>query len=70
MKFAMLRAAIMGAGYQHSEFAKKVGICPASFSQRMSGKRPFGLDEAYRIMDVLGLPYKELPTYFPKGGKI
>ena len=69
MRFIKLRGAIIQSGYQHTELAKAIGICPASLSSRINGKKPFTLDEMYQIMDKLKLPYSELHTYFPKNGK-
>lgn len=69
MRFAMLRAAMLGAGYKQSEVAEKIGISPVAFSRRMNGKYPFSLDEVYKLLELLKLPSSEIHTYFPKGGK-
>ena len=69
MRFTKLRGAIIQSGYQHTELAKAIGLCPASLSARITAKKPFTLDEMYQIMDKLKLPYSELHTYFPKNGK-
>ena len=37
-------------------------------SQRMMGKKPWAMDEAYAIMDLLRIPYDQMAAYFPPKG--
>jgi hypothetical protein len=67
--FARLRARYRELGYDQKYLSEKVGLCPASMSARMTCKQPWLIDEMYRIMDLLQLPYEHLHEYFPKNGK-
>lgn len=69
MKFAMLRAAFLGAGFRQSEVAEKIGMSADALSRRLNAKFPFSLDEIYRLLDLLHLPASEMNVYFPKDGK-
>lgn len=41
----------------------------AYVSERMSGKRPWGQDDQYAIMNVVNEPYERLHVMFPPEGK-
>ena len=41
----------------------------AYISERMTGKRPWGQDDQYAIMDALQEPYERLHIVFPPGGR-
>lgn len=43
-------------------------LSPAAVSSRMCGSSPWHLDEAYVVMDRLGIPAREMHLYFPKDG--
>lgn len=68
IRFGALRAAMLTAGYRQNELAVAIGIEKSSFSRKMTAKSSFRLDEAYKIMDILKLPYNDLVKYFPKDG--
>lgn len=50
--------------YNHQTLAALIGISPQSFSQRKLGQVPWELDEVFRVMDILNLPYCDIALYF------
>ena len=61
-KFPNLRAELARTGIANYELADKLGMCHSTISHKMLGKRPFTLEEAVRIKQVLGtdIPIEEL----------
>lgn len=43
-----------------------VGLSKSSVGDRMAGRIGWSLHDAYKILDLLELPYSSLPEYFPK----
>ena len=68
MLYLKLRGAITERGHQISDLVHVIDKCPSAVSLRMCGHIPFSLPEAYAILDFLGIPYTELPAYFPPNG--
>lgn len=48
--------------------SKLTGITTASLYSRMRGGSPWHQSEMYDVMDVLRLPYDQLPVVFPRNG--
>jgi len=67
-QFAILRSRIEELGMDYEYFARKLGIGKTSLSRRMTGKVQWQMEEMYKALDVLSLPYDLLPEYFPKDG--
>ena len=65
---AKLRGALIAADIDERYLARKLLRGTSYISQRMMGKKPWPMDEAYAIMDMLRIPHDQLPIYFPKGG--
>ena len=64
-----LRGALQSAGWSHTEVADALGISPTSVSNRMRGKYPWTVDEAWQIMSLLGISSRDmLGLLFPPGG--
>lgn len=59
---------MMAADIDQKYLARKLLLSPKCVSQRMTGKCPWRMDEAYAIMDLLRLPYNQLADYFPPKG--
>jgi len=47
-----------------SELAKKIGIKPCTFNQKLNGKRNMSLEEAEVIAEVLGIDMSDFGKYF------
>lgn len=48
--------------------AKKLNYHPQTLSSRMTGRVAWSLEEAYRVLDLLGLPDTDIRLYFPPYG--
>lgn len=68
MLYRNLRAELTRQGLQIGDLGRAIDKCHSSVSLRMCGHTPFTMEEAYTIMDFLGLPYLDLPKYFPPKG--
>lgn len=64
-----LRDAIHAADLTQADLAKRLGKCQAYISHRMLGRTEFEVNLAYQILEILDIPDKMLPIYFPKNGK-
>lgn len=52
-----------------ADIAKALGLeYNTGISNRFLGKTPWELDEAYKVLDFLGIPLSEVFTYFPPEG--
>lgn len=67
-RFLKLRGRIEEMGADRKWLAKQLDVCPTYFSQRMTGKLPWSMDDVYRLCDVLRIPTEEIPVYFPRDG--
>lgn len=65
-----LRGALQSAGWSHEEVADALGISPTSVSNRMRGKYPWTISEAWQIMSLLGISAPDmLGLLFPPAGE-
>ncbi len=64
--FRELRVLILKRGYYAKDIARMLNMSEANFSAKLNGKSPWRLEEAYRICEVLDIPYSDIPQYFPK----
>ena len=55
---------------EQKEVCKKLGKSQTYLTQRITGRRPFTLDDAYVICDMTDTPYSEIPALFPKSKQI
>lgn len=66
---AKLRGALTARDITGQYLARRLLKSGNYISERMVGRKPWNLDECYKIMDMIGAPYTELAEYFPpKGG--
>ena len=65
---AKLRGALVAADIDEAYIARKLQRGVTYVSQRMMGRKPWPMDEAYAIMDLLRLPYDQMAVYFPPRG--
>lgn len=59
MQANLLRAEIAYHGMSYKELAERANISTSAFSAKINGQRPFDVDEATRICDVLKIEEAE-----------
>ena len=65
-----LRGALTAGGYDQQELADILGISPTSVSNRMRGKYPWTISEAWAVMTLLGTSDPaQLGVLFPAEGE-
>ena len=47
-----------------ADVAKELGLAEATVSQKINGKRPMDLDEAYKLAEMLKIGDPDFGTYF------
>ena len=57
-KYRVLREACVKMGIENADIAEVIGRTPVYVSQRITGKRPWGQDEMFKIMDMKELTEK------------
>ncbi len=67
--FSYIRELMMKYEIDQITLAEILGRCIAYVSQRMTAKKPWDLDDMYKIMDTFSIPYSQMHIYFPKNGK-
>ena len=67
-KYRLLRRLCSEKGIEGKDIAEEIGRTENYVSTRMTGNRPWDQDEMYKIMDMLGQPYENIPYIFPVGG--
>lgn len=60
IKYRMIRI-----GATQRDLAPKMGMSCPTLSSRLTGKVPWSLPEAYKLLEVLGLSKKDIYNYFP-----
>lgn len=66
--YRTLRWYMLDADVDTEWLARKLGMSRQSLSLRFNNKVAWRLDEMYKILDILNLPYTELGNCFPKDG--
>lgn len=69
MRNRQLDAVLRLHGHNQGDLGFVIQKGKSYISERINGKKPWSIDEVYSICDWLGLPYAEIPRYFPKGGQ-
>lgn len=68
--FAKLRGKIAEMGYNLSAVANYLNRSRSYVSNRMMHAADWKIDEAYKVLDLLEIPYEEIFTYFPPNGGV
>lgn len=63
-----LRQQLFALGLTQEELCREIGRGEQYVSFRMSGKKPFTVDDAYKILELLEIPDYRFTEFFPKGG--
>lgn len=63
-----LRAKLKEHDIDEEYIGRKILRSKSYISQRMTGKKPWPMDEAYAILDMMHIPHDQLPIYFPPKG--
>ncbi len=61
-----IRQRMLELGFTQSTLANKVGISQSSLNQKINNLRPFYLDEALRLADILKIDKEQFEIYFFK----
>ena len=64
-----LRGLLKANDYTQGQFARASGIPIGTLRDRLCGKYPWTLDEAYKVLDFFRVPHNQLHLIFPPGGK-
>ena len=64
--FRELRAVIVRRGWNQKIFAYAMHVSDKKMSEWMNGIAKWELRDVYEACDVLGIPYKDIPIYWPK----
>lgn len=64
-----LRQQLFALGLTQEELCREIGRGEQYVSFRMSGKKPFTVDDAYKILELLEIPDSRFTEFFPKGGR-
>lgn len=64
-RFIELECMMRRKHVKRKHIADGLGLSVNAISVRMRGKVPWALDEAYKILDIMGLPQSEIFNYFP-----
>ena len=63
--FHKLTVKMLDEGVTQADLVKQFGVSATSVTRRFNGSLPWELDWVYTTCDLLGVPYEEIPTYFP-----
>lgn len=67
-RYIALRAKLREMEMTHEEFAVELGKSSSYVALRMTGKKPWTLEDAYKTIGMFGLDRRDLHFYFPKDG--
>lgn len=65
-KFKALRCQMVMMDMHQADLAASVGMSRSELNARMIGRTPWGLEDVYRVCDVLEIDPAEIPKYFPE----
>ena len=64
-RFVELECVMRKKHIKRQRLAEELDKSINAISCRMRGKAPWALDEAYKVLDILGLPRSDIFNYFP-----
>lgn len=64
-----LKAELFANDITQQMLCKELNRSQTYMSQRMTGKRPFDMEDVYQICDLLEIPYGKIYEYFPRIGE-
>lgn len=67
-RYRKLRALMLELGHDQTTLAKRTGMTRQQISDRMTGKVPWSLEDAYKVCDTLFIAIKDIRKYFPPNG--
>ena len=67
--YSELRGLMTAHDCTQEQLARAADIPFGTLKVRFSGRSPFRLDEAYRLLDFFRVPHNQLHLIFPPGGK-
>ena len=69
-KYALLRRDMYMQCITQVEIGKALGKSQTYMTSRFCGKECFTIDEGYKILDYMKIPYSKFTEYFPLSGYI
>lgn len=67
--FKKLKGEMFACDVDQKRLCKVLGKSKTYVTDRMTGRRPWSMEDAYAICDLLEIPYTDMLAYFPRGGK-
>lgn len=67
-RYRKIRARMQELDVDGRWLARQLGWSPQSLSNRMCCRNQWGMDEAYKVLEVLRVPASEIHVYFPPDG--
>ena len=67
-KYMLLRSKLRAMYITTADVAKEIGRSKCYVDTRFAGAKEWELDDAYKILAMIGVPAVELPVYFPQHG--
>ena len=61
-----LKVKMFADGVTQGDLAKAMGVSKTFISHRFTKVVKWDLDTVYEVCDVLGIPYNEISSYWPK----
>lgn len=71
-KYKAIQIELHMEGFTQDDVARQIGRSADYVSKHfsLSGGRTFDLDEAYAILEMLGIPKEKIFEYFPPNGEV
>ena len=68
--FAELRKLMSANDMNQEQLARRIGLSTSCMNDRLNGRFPFTLREAYEIVALFEQPLERLHELFPPGGRL
>jgi cyanate lyase len=66
--YKLLKGEIFANDMTQNDIAATIGRSQNYVTQRMTGKKPWTMQDAYAICDALEIPHEKMHRYFPPEG--
>lgn len=67
-RYKRVRTVLRNSDLTQENLAEILGISSGAITDRMVGRQPFSVDQAYKFLDHFGIPHAEMHKFFPPGG--
>ncbi len=69
MMFKKLKTIMFANDVDQKRLQKELDRSQTYITARMMGRKPWSIEEIYKLCDLLEISYEQISVFFPRGGR-